>query len=118
MTATAETLAVNLRLLMDVFEWKPADLAEKTGGEVSDRMISYVLNCQRVPSIEVAEIMARPFGLTGWQLLIPSLPQDIERSKSMRKVIDAYIAANNEGKDMIEMIAQREIQRKIGNHDD
>lgn len=114
MAKTADQLAANLAFLMSLFDYKPAKLAKLSG--VSPRMIAYILSGERVPTVDTAEQLARPFGLNGWQLLIPTLPDDIEQLKTIGTIVSNYVDASNEGKSLISMIAERESAHKAANN--
>lgn len=91
---------------MKLRDWKPAQVAKASG--VSPRMVQYILDGDRTPSIEIADQLARAFGITGWQLIKPSLPEDLVSSNALSEVLDDFIAANPEGRELIRTIARRE----------
>lgn len=103
---TADTLARNLAHLMELTGWNAKEVSKRSG--VSPRMVSYILTKDRVASIEIAEDLAAAFNLEGWHLIMPNLPQDLEHTKSLSKLIQNYISAGAEGQDMISRIAERE----------
>jgi transcriptional regulator with XRE-family HTH domain len=111
---TRETLARNLRALMDMREWTQTEMARRSG--VSQRMVSHVLSRSTGCSIETADALAKPFGLTGWHLLIPDLPDELLRSPSLQSLVDAFVHASDSGRAMISMVAEREA--KYGNDKD
>ena len=103
---TRETLARNLKALMRMKDWTQMELAAKSG--VSQRMISHVLSQSTGCSTETAEALAKPFGLTGWHLLVPGLPDELLRSPSLSRLVDTYVQADEKGRSMIDMVAERE----------
>lgn len=96
----------NLRMLKRAFELSSKTIAERSG--VSERMVDYLLSGERTPTVDVAEQIAQVFGLSGWQMLYPNLTQDLARRGKLEKLLEAYGAASDEGKDHIEMVALRE----------
>lgn len=66
---TRRTVATNLRALLDLREWSEHDLAKKSG--VAQKTINNILNMRTAATIETAQSLATPFGLTNWHLLIP-----------------------------------------------
>lgn len=103
---TSETLIRNLRFLMKQREWKAAQLSEKSG--VSGRMINYILNRERSCTIEIADALAKPFGISGWHLLMPNLREDLLRNGSLERLIQAYAQSEPDGRDLILAVAERE----------
>lgn len=57
----------NLRRLMTETGMKPVDIEKRCG--ISGRMVSYILDHERTPSLEVADQIASAFGLTLHEML-------------------------------------------------
>lgn len=87
-----------------------SELSRRSG--VSQKSISNILNPEtaQVPSIETAEKLAKPFGLEGWHLIMPNLPEDLISSPSIEKLFTSYISSSEEGRKMIDAVAQREAE--------
>ena len=103
---TSQTLIRNLRFLMKQREWKAAQLAEKCG--VSGRMINYILNGWRSCTVEIADRLAAPFGMSGWHLLMPNLREDLLCNGTLERLIQAYAQSEPDGRDLIMAVAERE----------
>jgi transcriptional regulator with XRE-family HTH domain len=103
---TTEAVAKNLRRLMDVNGLTQVQVAKRAG--VSQRHISNVLNAAQEPGIEKINKIAQAFGLHGWQLQMPNLPEDMLTDGRVTRVIDALTRATPEGREMIERLAERE----------
>jgi transcriptional regulator with XRE-family HTH domain len=103
---TTEAVAKNLRRLMDVNGLTQVQVAKRAG--VSQRHISNVLNAVSEPGIEKINKIARVFGLHGWQLQMPNLPEDMLVGGVVTRVIDALTQASPEGREMIGRLAERE----------
>ena len=82
---TTDTVVANLRALMRTVKITKQALAQKSG--VSERMIGYILAGERKPTVEIAEMLAKPFGIKGWQLTMPGLPVDLVESGKIEKLI-------------------------------
>lgn len=106
--STRETLAKNLRTLLDITGWTQDELARRSG--VSQRMISSILNLQTGCSVETADALAAAFGLTGWHLIMPNLTKDLLASKAVQTLLECYLSASDEGRTLIDAIATREAQ--------
>jgi len=104
---TRETLARNLRVLMDRAEWSQRDLAAQS--KVSQRQISNILSMTTSCSVETAEALAKPFGLQGWHLVLPNLPVDLVQSTSIARLVSAYIAAQGPSRAFMDSLADREL---------
>jgi transcriptional regulator with XRE-family HTH domain len=107
----AETLIKNLKMLMTKTGMSSADIAKKSG--VSKRMIDYILSGERKPSVEVAGQIAEGFGLTGWQLIMPSLPYDIAKDGTLDKLINNFSHCDNKSQDYISHIAEKDAVYKL-----
>lgn len=102
----AQTLVKNLRMLMLSTKMTSADLSTKS--HVSKRMIDYILSGERKPSVEVAGQLAEAFGLTGWQLIMPSLTNDLEKNGILDKLIADFLHCGEISQDYILSVAERE----------
>lgn len=104
---TRTTVARNLRALM---KREPGmsqrDLAEKAG--VSQRAISSILSENVSCSVETLEAIARPFGLTAWELLIPSMADDLGLPASLAAIVESYVEADQAGREFLLRAADRE----------
>lgn len=107
---TQETLISNLVLLMQRHGYSVRDIAGKSG--LSGRMVRYVLNGERLPTIETAEQLARCFNLSGWQLIMPSLMDYDGDLSSLSALINDYLRSDDEGRQFISSAAKRESSRK------
>jgi len=106
-----ETLIANLKMLMSKTNMSNKEIAQKSG--VSTRMIDYILNGQRGATIETAEKLANVFGLTGWQIIMPSLPYDIAKSGALDKLIKDFSHCGDISQQYISSVAQREAIYKV-----
>lgn len=102
---TRDTLANNLRALMRATKTTKDDLAKRSG--ISERMIAYILAKERVATIDVTEALGKPFGLTGWQMMIPNLPVELARSGRLTTLVENYIASDT-GREYIDHVAEQE----------
>ena len=110
------SLAVNLDMLMRMRtpRWKQIELAKKAG--VSQRTVSNMLRGadQQIngATLDRVDAVAKVFGLRSWHLIMPGLPDDLEQASIMSEVINGYIMADDEGRDLIHRIAEREGRNK------
>lgn len=85
-------------------------LAEKSG--VSERMIGYILAKERKPTIEIAEMLAQPFGLTSWQIIMPGLPVELTNGDNLEKLYENYAHSSADGREYIDRVAEQEAKYK------
>jgi len=102
---TRETVAANLATLMRQRHWKARDLAARCN--VSFRQIHNILNGTSVPSTETVDELASAFGLRGWHLLMPNLPDDLLCNVALERLVDDYVAADAEGRDLATRLLSR-----------
>lgn len=110
---TTDTLVVNLRALMRASKIKTPQLATQSG--VSLRMIKYILSGERKPTVELADALAKPFGITGWQIIMPGLPIELAKSGRLDKLIHNYSESQEKGRTYIDSVAEHEATYKTGN---
>jgi len=103
---TRSTIARNLRALMAFHGLKQRAMEVKTG--VSQRQIGNILNGSTSCSVETADALAQPFGLTGWQLMVHNLPPELIESPNLGRLVQAYLDANDEGRELLDKMAHRE----------
>ena len=101
-----ETLARNLRHLKQMREWSDATIAKKAG--ISAKAVNNMINARHSPNIDDVDAVARVFGLTGWHLIMPNLPDDLINSPNVGSLFTSYASADPEGRKVIDMIAERE----------
>lgn len=105
-----DNLARNLRFLMEKHDHKPADLAAKLKGRVGKTTLHYILNREKVAKIDTAHHIASVYGLSGWNLISPTLIEDMAKPGTLSRLIDNYTKADAEGRKHIEQVAEREAQ--------
>lgn len=108
--STIETLIKNTKLLMRIHEMDEKALSKKSG--VSLRMVYYVLSGERKPTIDIADKLASALGVTGWQLILPSLTETLAKNSRLNKLIDDYSKCSKESQDYIFHVAEREAKYK------
>ncbi len=91
---------------MDLSGFTITELVKRSG--VSRRTVAYILKAENATSIETAEALAKPFGLEGWHLIMRNLPHDLKASKSLNTLISNYIDSGAEGRNIIDLMAERE----------
>lgn len=97
-------------MLMRHYEIDEKTLSQKSG--VSLRMIYYVLNGERKPTIEIADKIASAFNITGWQLILPNLTDDLIKSGKLDKLMADYAHCSKESQEYIFHVAEREAKYK------
>lgn len=100
-----ERVSGNVRRLMEAMDWSEHDLAKKSG--VSQKAINNLLNKTTGCTITTAEKLARPFGLTGWQLMLNELPADAAFANSLTQLVARFLKADQKGRDFILGAAER-----------
>lgn len=103
---TSETLARNLNFLMDKHGYSEKEMERSS--KVSGKTINNMRNAKHKATIENTDKVASVFGLHGWQLIIPGLPEHLVESKALSAVVENYAAADDEGRAAIEHVAERE----------
>lgn len=105
-----ETLARNLRYLMDREHLSEQACAKRAG--VSQKSVNNVLHHRTTTSLDIVDKLAAAFGLQGWHLILPNLPDELIGSNSIAQLYEAYSSATPEGRELIDHIAEREARRK------
>jgi transcriptional regulator with XRE-family HTH domain len=106
-SSVATNLAVLLRMAMNNNQ---SELARRS--KVSQRHISDIINGRSECTGPIANMLAAPFGLKGWHLQLPNLPKDLVASPAIAKLVEAYISADEAGRDFLDAAANRELKRK------
>lgn len=103
-----ETFVKNFRYLISANNMTQGELAKLSG--VAQKTISNILSVDKgqVPSVETADKLASAFGLAGWHLLMPNLTTELITSKAIEDLFANYVRATDDGRRVIETIAQRE----------
>jgi transcriptional regulator with XRE-family HTH domain len=106
--APRAVLASNLRHLMTSNGHSEPALARLSG--VSQKTINNILNHRTSVTLDNIELIAQVYGLYGWHLIMPNLPDDLITSPSLDQLYRSYAAASDEGRRHINMVADREAQ--------
>ena len=111
-TTTRDYLSANMDMLLLFHQWTPKELSRRSN--VSPRMIAYILQKEKTPSIDVVEKIGSAFGVKGWLMISPYL--DLKTYKNLEKLNQNFASSSDQGKDYILMVAQREAEysRKAG----
>jgi transcriptional regulator with XRE-family HTH domain len=108
--STKDIVPNNLRRLMKLRDWSQVKLAQESG--VSQTHISAILRGDSSCTVEMAEMLAKPFNLNGWHLLIKDLPDELVNSPSLNRLVEAYIGATHDGRDFLDAAVDRELKRQ------
>ena len=95
----ARTLADNLKRLMSEQGLSQKRLAERTRGAVSQRTISNMLAGKPATHVHM-EAVARALKVPLWRLLV-------DEGADVVRLVDAYSAADPEGRDLIQNLIKR-----------
>lgn len=106
---TRETLGQKLKKLMALTEMSQRELATATG--VSQRQISNLIRGENSCSVETADALAKPFGLTGWQLIAPHIPADKVMAQSIERLLATYSSGTPELRAYLDSVVAREKKR-------
>lgn len=113
----AGTLATNLKRLMTLANNMSARKLSGLSG-VSDRYIGMILNRDHQPTVEIAEALAKPFGLTGWQLIMPNLDIDLAKSGKLTELIHKYQTSSKQTRALFDFLVAQEAANDEGPQDD
>ena len=90
---------------MKAMDWSERDLAKKSG--VSQKAINNLLNRTTGCTITTAEKLARPFGLTGWQLMLEEIPSDAAFGNTLTNLVVKFLNSDKRGRAFILDAAER-----------
>ena len=106
-----ESLARNLRYLMERRDENPRMLASRLKGAVSQRTIANILSNEKIPRIDTVDTIAAAYGLSGWHLISPTLVDDLDQSPTLKKLISDYLHSPADAQRLISELADREASR-------
>ena len=93
---TNEILVRNLKHLMETTGTSKQQLAKLSG--VSPRMIAYLLQQERVPTVDLLEKLASVFNLRAWILLVENLPDCIEACRQLEQLTLNYLLLSEQSR--------------------
>ena len=100
-----DTVSTNVRNLMTARGWSEHRLAKES--DVSQKAINNLLNKVTGCTITTADKLARPFGLTGWQLMLEKLPIDAAFGTTLTQIVVKILKADTKGRQFILNAAER-----------
>jgi transcriptional regulator with XRE-family HTH domain len=103
--ATRETVARNLKALLRLRNWSQAELARQAN--LPTRTVNAVVNMEGACTVETAEKLAAPFGLHGWHLLIPDLPDDLMDSPTLSELVESYASLTEGSRELLNDLAAK-----------
>lgn len=110
---TRERIAANLRDLMALRQWSEYDLARESG--VAQKTINNILNNRTACNIETGDQLAAAFNLQEWQLMMPNLADTLRSSAGLGKLVEHWQSASDQGRELINLVAEREAAYKVSN---
>lgn len=96
----------NLKKIMDVYEVSQNEIAKRSG--VAQKTINNIFNEIQSPNIVTVEKVAEAFGLETWHLIMPITIEELKQPLKLEKIVSSYRQASPDGKNYIEMVAERE----------
>lgn len=103
---TAETVADNLNWLKDAAGYSFRDMEIRSG--IKKSTVQRILTGGTTATIDQAQALAEVFGLDGWHLLLPNLPRDLQKTKTLSSLVPHYLDASSAGRDNIDRVAEME----------
>lgn len=107
---TKHIFAENVAALLAAHDMKESDLVRKTG--LSQRTINNILNPDRDPNhsprMEVVDKVGQALKVDGWVLLIPGIKVEVSESPKFKNLVYGYNKANQEGRDYISYVTEKE----------
>ena len=90
-------------------EWGQQKVGDKAG--VAQTTITNMCNPDGpFPTLKRIELVAHAFGLEAWQLLLPTLVEDLKSDTSFLVVYEAYHKATPNGRRHIQRLVEREAE--------
>ena len=109
------TLARNLRFLMDRYGYSEAEVARMAS--VSQKTVNNMLNMRSGAKLDMVDQIAHVFGLNLWHMIMPALPDEYPRLADLDALMENWHNAGDQGKEMIQMIADREASYSKSSND-
>ena len=97
-------LAANLKALLDAHKMSGPALAQRAG--IDRKSVNNMLNARYNPNYDNVEAVAEVFGLTGWQLILPDLHTNLPMANEVRKLLENFHRASDEGRRTILNVAE------------
>lgn len=98
------TLATNLKALIECHGLTAPDVAKRAG--VDRKTINNQLNARYDPRPEQVDKVAAVFGLSGWQLLSPTLDAARNGDGKVETLLEYFSGADDKGREDILRIAE------------
>lgn len=100
-----EVLRDNLRLLMRRDEVDTKSVSQKSG--LDKKTINNVLNARHEPRLDVLDAIAKVFGVSPWELLLPKLTAELAQdTKNIDRLFNVYQSTDQTGRHSIMSIAE------------
>ena len=97
----------NLKYLLLTTGITKKELAEKS--KVSARYIDYILNYEKYPSIEIAENIAKGFGLEGWHMILPNLNYELGKNGKLNTLLKEFSESTKVTQDYVSEVLHKKI---------
>lgn len=98
-----DTLSANVKQLMTLRGWTQMDLAQYAN--IAQKTVSNILNARSDIQLDILDKIARAFGLNLWHLIMPNLPDDLAQSTKLDRLLNHYLNASPEGREMLDRLA-------------
>ena len=99
-----DTLAKNLRALLKAHDMSGPKLAIKAG--IDRKSVNNMVNARFNPDLDNVDAVAKVFGLTAWQLIMPDVSMAFPMASDVRKLLERYSSATEQDRQTILTIAE------------
>ena len=106
-----QILADNLRLLMLEQGTRYVDFG-KTGSKITARHVRRTLNGEQTLTLEKLDALAEYFHVSPTDLITPNIQIKAITNGRLQSLIDAFLAIDSEGQDLLVTLAERETKLK------
>jgi len=97
-----KNLRANILALMELHGDDTVSLSKKSG--IPQRTVYNLVYTEQRASVEQAELLARAYGFTGWQIIMPTLPSS---PTQLARVIEGYLEADETDQRVIDALVTR-----------
>lgn len=101
-----EILAGNLRMLMRREKLTARKLAGKA--DIAPATMSKIMNLRSAANLDTLNSLAKALNVEPWMLILDNLSEDMVTGSGLRSMMRSYHSATPGGREMINMVAERE----------
>jgi len=110
--SSTELLQENMKLFKASAGVSWEELGRRSKGAISGKHIGRIAkDTDQSPTLDALDGIAKAMGVEPWESIVPGIQAEVIRDGSLQKIIETYLSADDEGREFLATVINRESKR-------